>query len=359
MNENVSAMMIVLGAALTMGFALRYRREETLRMMGREAKGLLADEARRAARLSALRWLLLCGGVFAVAPMGADLVQRLDAPGTVTTVLDDLLRVPSGDQTGSVSDGVSMGDGAAYAGVTPWFEETWDYSSYANLHSNPNGWLERNPSNADSMLFFTGIGQSWGDEAVGDTLKSGEDSGNGAAVDGFDLVFPAAATDSLREIWIEFYWRTSSDWATNQSGDGNPDHKTFLVTDQNSSIRWSFKIGNQSGTGIACYTATDGASGPALQTTNLDAPNDAWDGSWHQIRLHYKMASTNGGTDGQIDCWFDGTLYRSGTVSSNQLDTEYFEEIQIGRTFNQAIATGSIWHQYGRIRVFDIDPGWS
>ncbi len=238
---------------------------------------------------------------------------------------------------------------------TPWFEEVWDYSSTAEMQGDPNGWLEKN---GDFVTLTTGLSTPWGGTtAMRDSIVPGELLTSGEPiVGGYDLEFPRAATDQPREIWGEVYVRFSANWKTNWGGSGNPDHKTLLVQNQNSSHRWSLKIGNRQGNGYACYTAADGAHGPDLIGANLDAPSQAWDGDWHRMRFHMKMG-TQGGLDGRLACWFENTKYRDGDVGTNSTSSEYFEEIQLGRTLNQA-PTETIWLEYGRVRFFIIDPGW-
>ena len=270
--------------------------------------------------------------------------------------------------SGGIS-GVEMGGAVAATAPAPaaaaWFQEDWDYSSTANLHSDPNGWLtqtDNRSSVVDSMRLVTGLTLPSGNtKAVRDTLEVGVtgNTATEAAHGGFDL---ALTTADKTEIWLEFEWRASSNWQTSQTGGaGNADHKLFLTQTTGSAERWSIKIGNFSGDGMGCYNAVNGNSAGTLVGANLDAPTDAWDGAWHTIRAHFKMASDDDTTaDGAIQCWFDGVkIHEDLTYTSEQSGSQAFTKFQIGQTFNHVVAGTLIWHEYGRVVAYDTDPGWS
>lgn len=239
----------------------------------------------------------------------------------------------------------------AAQGAAPWFEEDWDYADTADFLSDPNGWLS--PDGTLEKVLVQDPTAPWPSQKCFEVRFVA----GGPTSAGVDVFFPRASEDQPREIWQETWIRWSSNWKTNFNGSGNPDHKTILWFDQNSSgsRRWSFKAGVFSSAQIRTYTSNvDDDPGRLSSAT---APEILWDNEWHRIRVHFRMQ--DGGPNGIIESWIDDLkMFELFDVfNPDQRDFDYFNKTALGRNLNQTPDQDQ-QIRYGRTRVYLNDPGW-
>lgn len=82
---------------------------------------------------------------------------------------------------------------------------------------------------------------------------------------------------------------------------------------------------------------------------------NAFDGAWHQYRMHFKVSTPSTAANGAAELWVDGVALQNFTniVESNPA----IYGIALGRNMNQGPgAAESMW--WGRVRAWNADPLW-
>jgi len=158
----------------------------------------------------------------------------------------------------------------------------------------------------------------------------------------------------VRDVWIELYLRWSLNFTTqNVNGCATPpNHKLlfgYVVPDL--SGRWSLMWGQQGHLGVE-------GEWPRAGWAEV-APSGAvyWDGNWHRVRLHWKFSSTASATDGVYQLWIDEPIvYDNRSLTTTEGNAIHW--LVLGANLDQGIPAGTMSLWWGRIRVWNEDPGW-
>ena len=279
---------------------------------------------------------------------------------------------------GGRSTPVAAGTAGAAAAET-WFAEEWDYTSTANMKSDPNGWMTFQFEKTDTVeMYFTDTLAStpWGGtdgirvkyfglDALPDTMQDAESS--------VTLDFPTSDTEN--EIWWETWVRWDSNFRTDFGYGLTPDHKTIFVFPETGAagLRREIKVGTQNDSTIynqissstyreAWRVPPEGSFSPwpnAFDAGSVNAKDDLYDFAWHHIRVH--MVMDTDGTDGVWEVWLDGTLVaqeEAGDLRGSAQGNTGWGSIKFPNNINeQPTSDQSIW--FGPLRVYISDPGWS
>lgn len=208
----------------------------------------------------------------------------------------------------------------------------------------------------------------------------GDPDGRCGGINGKDFEISAHQwIGNYDEFWCEVWIRWSANFTVDGPAEGTADHKTFfLLPNTEATGRWSFKAGS-------CCADTALGSLPFLSgTVPNSAGESAWfpghgdhkwvcfgdwvddvgrvyDGEWTGIRFHGGANSL--GPPYQI--WLNNPNLTAGWESPYSADPETMQtsevtgttEIWMGNNMNKGCLGGmSMW--WGRIRVWDDDPGW-
>lgn len=252
------------------------------------------------------------------------------------------LPADSGTNTGSTGGSTGGGGDTTGGGGTTqdpydpppppqgvFFEESFDYSSDAALNAGV-AYVQGNVHMATGTRF---------DGSAGPFLRTWQNT-DPEFESGVDLM-PFEGRNE-REFWLETYIRFGGDWS------GTSDDKTLLVT-ESGGVRWDLHL--RAGKMLAYTSATVDDTPPWFSSS----PN-IFDGSWHRVRLHYRMSSSPGRTDGAIQVWIDGALLLSKTSwNSGSPSSSAFQIVALGRNADPSDGSTRDW---GRTLVFLSNPGW-
>ncbi len=262
---------------------------------------------------------------------------------------------------------------------TPWFTEDWDYTSSSNMHSDPNGWLEYNGAGTEANEMTLGIDSMM---PSGPPYKYFQTRAyNAVANNGYDLSFPDASTDSLREIWHEQWIWFSDDWTTDNPGPSQDDHKTMFwqTPTADGTTRMSLKFGVfgtnvQASVGTSQFAGIQACdrtySGETGGVASIDLANDFWNEQWHRIRIHIQLDRTPGvdSTGAFYTNWSndsigldnDSTIVWCDQIGSGVYGSgEYFTETSLGRNMNNPPPVADTFYiRWGPTRIYSSDPGW-
>lgn len=276
---------------------------------------------------------------------------------------------------------------ATGAPAAAWFEEAWDYTDTTEMASDPNNWFEadtRTHPSDTAITLTTGLTTPWGGTtACRGTFEdmTGYSCGTEPEL-GKNILLPDADVDQPREIWVEFYLRFSANWEVTFSC-GSYDHKTMFVTQKRKepeglNYRWRFSTGNgpdQGGVQPMVFNDPNSGvnrwlrdpAGSSNENDDMSSRAELWDAEWHRCRAHLKMSSAYAVADGEFQFWINDTLavdvsnYQSAgddVGGSRPVVDEYFQRLALGRNMNERPEQEQ-WFEYGRIRVYDTDPGWA
>lgn len=233
------------------------------------------------------------------------------------------------------------------AGV--WFERRWDSLSGVGVRGNVT--VQTGPLiDGTSGRFIRSTWTSGGPWA-------------GEETNGVDINPPDAATARPREIWLETSvrfigsgWQATSDdktlfvmedWRFVPSGSGaSPRAQESAGCSE--CWRWAFYLRGSNGPFYG---------GPYSQLASFNtSPRTVFDGQWHRVRLHFKMAANETATDGIFQVWLDGTLVsnRQG-IRTDTGAQAFFRVIALGRNSDPGPGNSRDW---GTVRVYTTNPGW-
>lgn len=239
------------------------------------------------------------------------------------------------------------------SGVGAWYAQHWGYINAAAMiadayatNTGGGGTLSLLEADAEG-------GQSDVDKAFRATYNT-----DGISYASLGLRPPLWNVDKPRELWIEIYLRYDAAWEIAS------DDKTFFLLEDHTDAdgptggisevaRWELHMVHPS----YWYGGPSGGLGAGLpdyfKYTN---PIIAWDGNWHRLRFHVKMSSAPTATNGIWRVWWDDTLvFDEENVPTGSPSLAYFRNITLGAN---ADPTGSGVRDWGRIRMFTVDPGW-
>lgn len=238
-----------------------------------------------------------------------------------------------------------------------WREQTWNFATQAAMLADPN---------LESVGNAGGLGASrpavisqpgpWGGNRVLENYY-GVVPADWQPQVGTNWYFPATET----ELWIETWIRFDPSWDIGPGNplyppDGNVDHKTIFIWEENWAQRWEVKFGPNYKDCVASAANHD-ISYRQFQFTDgrgqCDASRDVWDGQWHYFRLHVKMGAGNG----RMRVWWDNQLAVDINGINTQSGNRRFMGITFGANRNQG-TNQPMWFHFGPARLYRADPGW-
>ncbi len=238
-----------------------------------------------------------------------------------------------------------------------WREQTWSFATQAAMLADPNlegvGNAGGLGSSRPSVISQAG---PWGGNQVLENYY-GVVPADWQPQVGTNWYFPATET----ELWIETWIRFDPSWEIGPGNplyppDGNVDHKTIFIWEENWAQRWEVKFGPNYKDCVASAASHD-ISYSHFQFSDgrgqCDANRDVWDGQWHHFRLHVKMGTGNG----RMRVWWDNQLAVDINGINTQSGGRRFMGITFGANRNQG-TNRPMWFQYGPARIYRADPGW-
>lgn len=267
------------------------------------------------------------------------------------------------------------------------FVEDWDYSSTANMASNPNGWFEADSISHPTLTrieLTTGLTTPWGGtKAVRNVF---DDCSVLTCSDevtvGKNILIPGASKDNLREMWLEFYIRFSSNFAVTFSCNSF-DLKTLFITQKRKepeglNYRWRFSTGNGAlpeqpmvfndpNSGVTRWLRSPAGSTNENDDMSTQEFLYTEDEAWHRCRAHVKLSSAFGVADGEFQFWIGSTQgvnvtgYQSAgdaVGGSRPVVDEFFQRIALGRNMNERPEQAQ-WYEFGKITIWNSNPNWT
>lgn len=230
--------------------------------------------------------------------------------------------------------------------VAVWLEENFStYSSTANMLADPRGiYTEGEDSNAAQIVLDTAEGY----DGLTQCMRYDWPDRSGVCSDytiGRNLTLPSA----VAEVWIEAVIKFSAVWSTVNAGCGgisNPDYKFMFGRINGMSSRFETVLGNGGNAIINGYPSNEEADTVAAVLSDLV------DEQWHVFRWHWKV----GTGDGVDKMWIDGVLQSDLTAISTGTTTSIYG-LGLGRNMNQGPDQTQTL-QWGRIRLYNTNPGW-
>ncbi len=181
------------------------------------------------------------------------------------------------------------------------------------------------------------------------------------------LQFPTAI-GAGQDVWYEWVVKFSPTFNTNV-GAGfaghSGDYKFMFLEPLGGGSRTELKSGTEFGAApITWGTGSTFSTTWDINTVTQDShgfntPASVWDGQWHVYRAHAKISTTTSSNDGLWRVWMDGVVYENdvnisyGTLTRGELWPGNNNNVGPSGAAGQVI---SMW--WGRIRVWNTDPGW-
>lgn len=224
-----------------------------------------------------------------------------------------------------------------------------DFSEFANAAAIQSMswytgiWQDTVWDTTDGMSLDTTEGYGTSDRCLKTNFPSGAYDTNGRTI---NMALPTTTTD----YWSEFWVKISTSFTSNGSNANNPDYKFIFWALQPGDGRNEIKIGNGGPMNeLACvaHAWTD--------TLFITAANDLNSGIWHRYRVHNKVT---GGANGifSVEFW-DGTnaailLEQTPNIAKTSMDY-----LIMGINRNK-IALVDMWIKWGKVTLYNSDPGW-
>lgn len=307
-------------------------------------------------------------GDTAVATVGAVTVSGAVHSATVTCVAAGTTNITGTITSVSPTITKNIATTVIANAITPWREEDWSfYTDETHFESDPRNWYHglSHAVTPTGFIRFITPGYAGLGKALQYNWKQVGGCSPGIAIRA-TLEFPGYAA-AAAEIWIEVVARYSATFSTLASGPpnfcGDPPnegHKFLLVPGAGSGPspnRYDFETGYAGGNkwqlgvmGDSVFLADPGFS--------------VYDGQWYIYRMHHKKSSTSTALDG-FGKWYvvkpDGTVVKvaerlnvatGGWAGMNRLNicstlNEGPDQAHVGMTLD-----------FGRIRLYNADPGW-
>lgn len=252
--------------------------------------------------------------------------------------------VACGGSSGPRSSGGGGGGGAAWL-----LEDFSTYSNTANFLADPRG------------IYSTAE-----DEA---TTQMTLDKSTGVNIDGYALTqsvrydynAPACTSQTVernlvlpttvKEMWFELYLKFTTNFTTQDSaGCGTPpDFKMFFLRIDEAIGRGAVRWGSQTPPEVTVEigNAVDLYTGAFISAYS--------DNHWHRVRGHWRL----NGANSVIQLNIDGTtVYNNSALNAGGTDPHFYG-ISLGRNLDQGVPAGTMSEWWGRVAVFNSDPGWT
>ena len=254
---------------------------------------------------------------------------------------------------GSVASagGGGANDGGGGTAPSCWYEQNWSYpDTAAMIAANTNTFSLGTVSLETGELHDGTTGPFMRATLRGDGT---EDHTN------YDLDLPGAGAGVSEELWVEFYLRFNEAWSIVS------DDKTFFIfPPDGGGTRWEIHFANG-----RIWGGPSGSPGDFFVVAEDGAPLSSaaiWDGQWHRNRLYLRINSAQGVADGAFYWWLDdqvlldaSTLDAVRMEDGESFDTgtfdTYFAAVRLGAN---ADPTGSGVRDWGRLCIYNQDPGW-
>lgn len=248
--------------------------------------------------------------------------------------------------------------GASASVVTPFFSD-----DFSGTQKNPaNGFTYETTGSRVSVVSFDGYNAlrfRYGPDAVG--------------AGGLNVEQRFALGRQLSELWLEYYLHIPSNlvlrsdppntdpnkflslWPNNYSTTG----ETYVVTEFWRNAADTTSYARMLGLGDRFYAdGTTIRSGDAFQ--NQDFINTSRAGAWHRMRVHYKIASGAGQTDGVYEGWLGDTLMwrsRSDWVFWSTGGVNFIANGYFMGSSNPGYTNQTDYH-IRSVKFYDTNPNW-
>jgi len=239
-------------------------------------------------------------------------------------------------------DGLTDEDGVC-SGVTPFLIEDFSsYSSTPNMISDPRGIYNVYEDVKNyRMVLDTSVGYG----ASSQSLRYDYPANGDVAWD--YTISRQLALPSLSEIWIEVHVIFESTWSLDvPTAPGGAAFKFLFVNINGSPGRWSLEFEYGDNGRLSAFGPAD--AGGAFTLNGSNTSSDLFDGQWHTIRYHIRLASTD-----SHEFWIDGNYQGSKTGDTSST----FRAVSLARNLNKGpLNPQSLW--WGLVEIYDQDPGW-
>jgi hypothetical protein len=256
----------------------------------------------------------------------------------------------NGGGTGGGSGGGSGGgNGGGTGGAAEWLVEDFStYSSTPDMLADPRGVYTESEDEGTDRIF---LDQTTGHGSSSQSMR-------------YDYIAPGCNSvtvrrnltlpHSVKELWAEVHVRFSPNFTTrNSAGCTTPPDFKFFFGRMTQTSRFEVKWGT-------------GWDNPPLQIA-IGAPanediitgHDAaqyWDNEWHQLRVHWKVGAPNG-LNTVVEVWIDGAKIYERFDFNGQVDQSVWS-VMLGANLDQGIPSGTMSLWWGRISLWNADPGW-
>lgn len=271
----------------------------------------------------------------------------VSATGTVTALGPGSATIKATVDTASGSATVLVDTTTA---LKPWLLEDFStYSSTANWLSDPRGIY--------SVAEDEGTGQMTLDQTGGVNI----DGYNLNQAARYDYVAPGCTSQTLErnlvlpqsvpELWFELYIKFTTNFTTkNVNGCSTPpDFKMFFLRINEAIGRGAVRWGSQTPPEVTVEigNSVDLYTGAFISQYS--------DNKWHRLRGHWRL----NGTASVIELSIDGvTVYNNHALNAGGV-APVFYGLSMGRNLDQGVPSGTMSEWWGRLAVFNTNPGWS
>jgi len=238
------------------------------------------------------------------------------------------------------------------AAIAPWIEEDFSsYASTADLLADRRGVYSVAEDVATNQMF---LDTTTGVESLGLTRSMRYDylaPGCSSQTVGRNLVLPASAA----EVWVELHVKLSRNFSVaNIEGCATPPSFKFLFgrLTPDGWCRFSLGVlGPEQRWALAAAGCSNTDDFPPTPSAT-----EIYDERWHSIRVHWRVGTPDG-QNSAVETWIDGTsIYRRSDFDAGGTPSIY--GLALGRNLDQGIPTGTMSLWWGRVRVWNEDPGW-
>lgn len=247
-------------------------------------------------------------------------------------------------------------------------EDFSSYTSTAELHSDPHGWLWWwRPEHID-LVSTAPPGQS---RSVRYTYHSMDDE-NHVTPKGRVNLAPALGLDQseIQEVWIEVKLRFSSNFTI----DGHPDYKTMsdppaggfkLLHTHYHHLEDGFAGPNRfqiafpySGSQLEAKQGGDNWDNQYFNHPDAPRAGDLFDGStWHVIRQRIRIGPDSRNLPHLMEFWLNGQYQGISKAEYPGSGVPYLYSLEFGVNMNRfPPADQYIW--WSHIKIWQTDPGW-
>lgn len=162
-----------------------------------------------------------------------------------------------------------------------------------------------------------------------------------------NLVLPT----TVKEIWFELYLKFSINFTTKDSSGCTtpPDFKMFFLRIDEAIGRGAVRWGSQTPPEVTVEigNAVDLYTGAFISAYS--------DNQWHRVRGHWLL----NGANSVIELNIDGTtVYDNKALNAGGTDPHFYG-VSLGRNLDQGVPAGTMSEWWGRVALFNANPGWA